>query len=235
MTLRDHVPIGLRLTLARLRRISGIRDLLGRYGAGAVHAYVDGSVRSNRWRQVALHKDSQVHRGSTLHVNEIGTQIRIVIGERAFIGERCFMSAGERIEISDDCLVGAACSLLGAGHTYDDPTLSYAAAPVVSYGTLLLQPNVWLGTGTTVVGGITIGFGSIIGAGSLVRAHVPPLCLAAGSPARIVRLFDWPTRTWRQLPTSADHAAETCAKHQESLPHLQEFLDAMAIQRRTRR
>jgi len=47
--------------------------------------------------------------------------------------------------------------------------------------------NVWIGTQATVVGGVRIGEGAIIGAGTLVTHDVPPFTICAGNPMRIVR------------------------------------------------
>jgi acetyltransferase-like isoleucine patch superfamily enzyme len=46
---------------------------------------------------------------------------------------------------------------------------------------------VWVGAHTTILKGVTIGDRSVIGAGSVVTRDVPPDCMAAGSPARVLR------------------------------------------------
>lgn len=48
----------------------------------------------------------------------------------------------------------------------------------------------WIGMNCLILKGVTIGEGAIIGAGSVVTRDVPPFCLAAGSPARVVRRLD---------------------------------------------
>lgn len=52
--------------------------------------------------------------------------------------------------------------------------------------------NVWLGFECCVLPGVTIGDHSVIGARSVVTGDVPPNCVAAGNPARVVRRFDSP-------------------------------------------
>jgi maltose O-acetyltransferase len=56
-----------------------------------------------------------------------------------------------------------------------------ASAPIV------LEENVWIGIRAIVLRGVTIGQGSVIGAGSVVVNDVPPRSLAAGVPARVIR------------------------------------------------
>lgn len=223
MKLTQRIPLPLRMWVARARSVRSPADLLGRFGAGALRAYVASSVRSNRWRQVSVAAGAQVHRGTSLHCNDAQPGKRIVIGARAFIDQHCFFSAGDLIEVGRDCLVGASCKLLGAGHVYDDPTTPYARAPVVSYGQIVLEPNVWLGAGVTVVGNVRIGFGTIVAAGTLLREGVPPLCLVAGHPACIVKVFAWTQRVWRSVPADAAAREQALIEHREQLPTLAEF------------
>jgi maltose O-acetyltransferase len=51
----------------------------------------------------------------------------------------------------------------------------------------VIEDNVWLGARVIVLGGVTIGEGSCIGAGSVVNTDVPPRSLAVGVPARVIR------------------------------------------------
>jgi carbonic anhydrase/acetyltransferase-like protein (isoleucine patch superfamily) len=53
-----------------------------------------------------------------------------------------------------------------------------------------------LGASVTVLKGVSIGYGSIIGARSVVTLDVPPMSIAVGNPARVVRRFDIETKTW---------------------------------------
>jgi maltose O-acetyltransferase len=52
---------------------------------------------------------------------------------------------------------------------------------------IAIEDNVWLGARVTVLGGVTIGEGSCVAAGSVVIDDVPPRSLAAGVPARVIR------------------------------------------------
>jgi galactoside O-acetyltransferase len=50
-----------------------------------------------------------------------------------------------------------------------------------------VKHNVWIGANLLVPPGVTIGFGSVIGAGSIVTRSISPMALAAGAPAQVVR------------------------------------------------
>lgn len=55
---------------------------------------------------------------------------------------------------------------------------------------VVLEENVWVGMGCTILKGVTIGKNSVIAAGSVVVHSIPPNVLAGGNPARVLKRFD---------------------------------------------
>lgn len=53
-----------------------------------------------------------------------------------------------------------------------------------------IQDNVWIGGGSIILAGVTIGRNSVIGAGSVVTRSIPANCVAVGNPCRVIRRFD---------------------------------------------
>lgn len=54
-------------------------------------------------------------------------------------------------------------------------------------GDVVIGDEVWLGANSTVLSGVTIGTGSIVGAGAVVRRDVPPYAIVTGNPAQVIR------------------------------------------------
>jgi len=52
---------------------------------------------------------------------------------------------------------------------------------------IVIEDRVWIGSNVVVLPGVTIGYGSVIGAGSVVTRDIPPLSVAVGVPCRVVR------------------------------------------------
>ena len=67
---------------------------------------------------------------------------------------------------------------------YHKEVLESYVAPVV------IKKNVWVTVGVTVLAGVTIGEGSVIAANSVVTKDIPPHCLAAGNPAKVIKELD---------------------------------------------
>jgi acetyltransferase-like isoleucine patch superfamily enzyme len=63
-----------------------------------------------------------------------------------------------------------------------------------THGDIIIGSDVWIGTGATILSGITIGHGAIIAARSVVTSDIPPYAFAAGIPAKVIRFrFNGPT------------------------------------------
>jgi len=72
---------------------------------------------------------------------------------------------------------------------------------------------VWIGGNVTILPGVTIGRGSVIAAGAVVNANVPPMVVAGGVPARVLREItdadrDWSYRAPRTLPVPGRRAGD---------------------------
>lgn len=52
---------------------------------------------------------------------------------------------------------------------------------------VIIEDNVWIGERSTILKGVTIGYGSVIGCDSVVTHDVPPYCVVAGNPAKVVK------------------------------------------------
>jgi acetyltransferase-like isoleucine patch superfamily enzyme len=54
-------------------------------------------------------------------------------------------------------------------------------------GNIIIQNDVWIGAKSTIMSGVKISNGSVVGAGSVVTKDVPPYAIVAGNPAKVVK------------------------------------------------
>jgi galactoside O-acetyltransferase len=100
----------------------------------------------------------------------------------------CILNAFDHnIILGADCLIGARCTLTPYQHSVADRRLPIREQPLVSRGDILIEDDVWLGANVSVMDGVTVGRGSIVGAGAVVTRSIPPYSIAAGIPARVIR------------------------------------------------
>lgn len=118
-------------------------------------------------------------------------QPQIVIGDGCSIGDGAHITAIDRIELGRNVLTGKYVLITDNAHGDADPALLDIAPnrrPLVSKGPVVIEDNVWIGEKASILSGVRIGRGAIIGAGAVVTKDVPAGCMALGVPARVVSL-----------------------------------------------
>lgn len=113
----------------------------------------------------------------------------LVIGNNCDIGWGGVISVGRKIVIGNNVRLAAFVHLVGyPGHPIDAAARARGEPDTDDQvGDVVIEDDVWLATGTRVMRGVTIGRGSIIAAGSVVTSDIPPMSLAGGVPARVIR------------------------------------------------
>ena len=113
----------------------------------------------------------------------------IHLGRNAFVNYNCVFLDCAAIEIGDDLQMGPAVQLYTPEHPLEADVrrsrLEFARPIRIGH-------NVWIGGGTIVLGGVTIGDNAVIGAGSVVTRDVPANTLVVGHPARVLRQLESP-------------------------------------------
>lgn len=127
-----------------------------------------------------------------------GTKIRchegtVEIGAKTVLGQECTISAYQRISIGRECVIADRAMFIDFDHNVAD-----VEAPIRRQGIykrdVVVGSNVWVGYGVQVLRGVTIGDNAIVGAGSVVTRDIPANAVAAGAPARVIRMRPAPER-----------------------------------------
>lgn len=137
------------------------------------------------WSDIILHACS-LDRGVTLLCTGVERQGKIEIGEGTYINRYTILDAHERIRIGRKVMIGPHCFItdgnhgMAAGASVKSQPMS--AAPVE------IEDEVWMGAQVTVLPGVRIGRGAVIGAGSVVTKNIEAFTIVAGVPARFLRM-----------------------------------------------
>ncbi|MBF7954045.1 maltose acetyltransferase domain-containing protein [Rahnella victoriana] len=116
--------------------------------------------------------------------------LRVAYGTHIHIGNHFYANFNltvvddATVTIGNNVMIAPNVTLATAGHPIDPDiriTGQQFSLPIV------IEDNVWLGTGVIVNPGVTIGRNSVIGAGSVVTKSIPPYVVAAGVPCRVLR------------------------------------------------
>ncbi|RYZ94737.1 MAG: acyltransferase [Sphingobacteriaceae bacterium] len=110
----------------------------------------------------------------------------ISIGSNVSIHDGCYVEGYGGITIGKNVSIAHQCSLLSTSHTWNDRDTPIRLNPVEKQP-LTIKNNVWIGCGVRILGGVTIGSDSIVGAGSIVTKTLPKNGIYKGSPAKFYK------------------------------------------------
>src|SRR5215472_13671023 len=113
-----------------------------------------------------------------------GDEIRV--GHNVFVNQNCAFYDLGGLDIADDVMIGPNVSIITTGHPLEPSQRRSATIgkPIV------IERNVWIAAGATVIGGVTVGENSVVAAGSVVTKDVPANTLVGGNPARVIRSIE---------------------------------------------
>ena len=121
-------------------------------------------------------------------IKVVNDKARVEIGEYTFLGRGVEIDVSENVSIGSNVLVAPDVFITDHSHIFESTDLinnqGCQSAPVI------IEDDVWLGARCTILPGVTIGRGAVVGAGSVVRNNVPPYAIAAGVPLKVIRYRD---------------------------------------------
>lgn len=109
----------------------------------------------------------------------------VTIGGNCFIQQCCTFFGRGGITVGNGVFIGPKVNLITINHDPDPDNRS------ATYGRpIVIEDKVWIGINSTILPGVRIGYGAIVGAQSVVTHDVPPMTVVAGNPARIIRKIE---------------------------------------------
>jgi len=106
----------------------------------------------------------------------------LTIGKNVFINFNCIFLALGGITIEDNVLIGPDVKIISEGHP-----LPLAERQSLVPGKVHIKQNAWIGAGSTILPGITIGENSVVAAGAVVSKDVAPNTVVGGIPAKFIK------------------------------------------------
>jgi acetyltransferase-like isoleucine patch superfamily enzyme len=94
--------------------------------------------------------------------------------------------------------------ILAVDHVFDDPTRSFVEQGITAKG-IVIEDDVWLGSGAIITDGVSIGKGAVVAAGAVVTKDVPSHTVVAGVPARIIKTIEARTQKAETAPRNVYH------------------------------
>ncbi len=133
---------------------------------------------------------------------------KIQIGHHVSVNENVHIASISLVKIGNNVLMAS--RIFISDHNHGIYEGEYASNPeiypndrVIAPGhPVIIEDNVWIGEMVSVLPGVTIGRGSVIGSNSVVTRSIPPYSIAAGAPARTIKRYDFEIKRWVKVPNS---------------------------------
>ena len=113
---------------------------------------------------------------------------RLVVGARTWIGQQCFLHAAGGITIGERVGIGPGARILSSTHRLPDDREAPIMDGALELAPVVLEDGCDIGVSAVILPGVTIGRNAQIGAGAVVAESVPAYAVAAGVPARVLRI-----------------------------------------------
>ena len=119
--------------------------------------------------------DTSIHMGCFITGSHIEIGNNTVINRQTYLDGRVSLKIGNNVNITHQSLIQTL--------THDPQSADFIclAKPVI------IEDNVWIGARAIIIPGVTLGEGSVIGAGSVVTKDIPPYTIAVGNPATVIK------------------------------------------------
>ena len=153
--------------------------------AGLLPALVGNRLRTVLFRLAGLDIGHGSAIGGALKLQGEGRPAsRLTIGKFCWINDGCMLDASAAISIGDHVGIGQSVAVITNTHNLGDSARRCGA---LTSAPVMIGDGAWVGARSTILPGVSIGHGAIVGAGSLVNRSVAPNTLVSGVPARFVR------------------------------------------------
>lgn len=107
----------------------------------------------------------------------------ISLGRHVVIGSHCTLGAAAAITLGDHVRLSKGVMIETAGLDFSAGTPPYAHEAHA----ITIEADVWIGARSIILGGVVIGRGAVVAAGSIVTRDVPPGAIVGGVPAKVLR------------------------------------------------
>lgn len=109
------------------------------------------------------------------------------VGDNFFLNVNCKLMDSGKITIGNNVFIAPNVCIITEEHAMD---VAQRLAGLEYTHPVTIHDNVWICAGAIVLPGVTIGEGSVIGAGSVVTKDIPPYSLAVGNPCKVIRKLE---------------------------------------------
>lgn len=158
---------------------------LAAHYAKLVHRFNNAEPYSEQW----LSLQQEIFKGKIGEGSRVMSPLtavrpnQVTIGKNVIVMNGCLMMSAGTITIDDDVQIAANVRLISNNHDFYNRN-------VITCKPVHICKGAWVGAGSTILPGVTVGKHAIVGAASVVTKDVPDYAIAVGNPAKVIKFLD---------------------------------------------
>ena len=127
----------------------------------------------------------------------------LIFGKNIQLNDYVHITAMNKVVIGDNVLMASKIYISDCSHgfyngeEFDSSPDQHPIDRRYKISDVIIGDNVWLGEFVSVMPGVKIGKGAIIGSNSVVTKNIPANTIAVGSPAKVIKIYDFKTKKWK--------------------------------------
>lgn len=177
-----------------------ITNLMNRFlfGAYGKDVYIESGVVINRPRFVHLGNHIRIKRNTSINLHPQDKKSKegiLFLGDHVMISEGCVISGCNRIVIEENVGISPYVMIIDNSRKPGD-VIRPSKEQKLELGYVHIGADSWIAYNACILPNVTIGKHCIIGALSVVNGNIPSYSIAVGSPAKVVKRFDFERREW---------------------------------------
>ena len=145
-------------------------------------------------RNVSISKNIRME----LYKDDTGNFPKIIIGDGCDIVYNVTILAAANVTIGKNVLIASNVLITSESHGINPELPEKYIDQELIATSITINDNVWIGEKSIILPGVTIGKGSVVGAGSVVTKNVPAYSIAVGNPAKVIKVYDFAQHEWKR-------------------------------------
>lgn len=140
---------------------------------------------------IEIGENTMIMHGAILHVYNFRDlpNAGIKIGRDSLVGEYSVIRGQGGVEIGDRVYTSPFTQIIAVNHVFDDPDQPFIEQGITAEG-IVIEDDVWLGSGAIITDGVRVGKGAVVAAGAVVTQDVAAHTVVGGIPAKMIREID---------------------------------------------
>jgi acetyltransferase-like isoleucine patch superfamily enzyme len=171
------------------------------FGSYGKDVYIESGVVINRPRFIHVGDHVRIKRNTSINLHpkdKKSKEIVLFIGDNVIISESCFISACNRLVIEENVGISPNVMIIDSSRK-PGPVDRPSKEQDLQIGFVHIGADSWIAYSACIMPNVTIGRHCIIGALSVVTKDIPPYSVAVGSPAEVIKRYDFDRKEWIKI------------------------------------